>query len=92
MSLNGMNEGLAVRAPKIEMEFNRGDYVKLTEGATREVGVVWEIDPTETASLKVYWWNGGSRWSKYYEPKNLTLVQPTELPDYAIELRGSLGL
>jgi hypothetical protein len=74
------------------MEFNRGDYVKLTESAAQEVGVVWEIHPTEIASLEVYWWDGGNRWSKYYEPKNLTLVQPTELPDYAIELRGSLGL
>jgi len=74
------------------MEFNRGDYVKLTEDAAQEVGVVWEIDPTEIASLKVYWLRGGKRWSKYYKPKNLTLVKPTELPDYAIELRGSLGL
>ena len=74
------------------MEFNRGDYVKLTEDAAQEIGVVWEIDPTEIASLKVYWSGGGKRWSKYYEPKNLTLVKPTELPDYAIELRGSLGL
>jgi len=51
------------------MEFNRGDYVKLTEDAAQEVGVVWEIDPTEIASLKVYWLRGGKRWSKYYEPK-----------------------
>jgi hypothetical protein len=85
-----MDEGLAVRAPK-QMDFNRGDYVKLTEGP-QEVGVVWEIYLKEVASLEVYWWNGGNRWSKCYEPKNLTLVQPTELPDYAIELRGSLGL
>ena len=74
------------------MGFNRGDYVKLTEGAAPEVGVVWEIHPTEIASLQVYWWDGGNRWSKYYEPKNVTLVPPSELPDYAIELRGSLGL
>jgi len=74
------------------MEFNRGDYVKLTEGAAQEVGVVWKIHPIEMASLQVYWWHGGSSWSKYYEPKNLTLVPPTELPDYAIELRASLGL
>jgi hypothetical protein len=74
------------------MEFNRGDYVKLTEDAAQEVGVVWEIYPTEIESIKVYWWDSGNRWSKYYEPKNLTLVKPTELPDSAIELRGSLGL
>jgi len=74
------------------MEFNRGDYVKLTEGEAQEVGVIWEIYPTEIASLEVYWWNGGKRWSKCYEPKNLTLVEPTELPDYAIDLRSSLGL
>jgi hypothetical protein len=74
------------------MKFNRGDYVKLTENPTQEVGVVWEIHLTEIASLEVYWCAGGKRWSKRYEPKNLTLVEPTELPDYAIELRGSLGL
>lgn len=74
------------------MELNRGDYVKLTESPVQEVGVVWEIYPTEIASLRVYWWGSGKRWSKCYEPKNLTLVEPTELPDYAIELRGSLGL
>ena len=76
------------------MEFNRGDYVKLTENPAQEVGVVWEIYLTEIASLEVYWCGGssGKRWSKCYEPKNLTLVEPTELPDYAIELRGSLGL
>jgi hypothetical protein len=38
----------------------------------------------------VYWWGGGKRWSKCCEPKNLTLAEPTELPDDAIELRGSL--
>jgi hypothetical protein len=74
------------------MEFNRGDYVKLKEGAAQEVGVVWEFHPTEMASLEVYWWDGGDRCSKYCEPKDLILVQPTELPDYAIELRSSLGL
>jgi len=74
------------------MEFSKSDYVKLKEEAAQEVGVVWEIDPTEIESIRVYWWAGGNRWSKFYEPKNLTLVKPTELPDYAIELRGSLGL
>ncbi|HXT23225.1 MAG TPA: hypothetical protein VN749_00195 [Candidatus Eisenbacteria bacterium] len=74
------------------MEFNRGDYVKLTEDAAQEVGVVWEIYLTEIASIEVYWWGGGKRWSKCYEPKVLTLVKPSDLPDYAIELRGSLGL
>jgi hypothetical protein len=74
------------------MNFNRGDYVKLTEGAAQEFGVVWEIYPEEVASLEVYWWNRGNRRSKCYEPENLTLVQPTELPNYAIELRASLGL
>jgi len=74
------------------MELNRGDYVKLTDGAAGDVGVVWEIHPKEIASTEVYWWNGGNRWSKYYEPKNLSLVPPNEVPDHAIELRGSLGL
>jgi hypothetical protein len=74
------------------MEFNRGDYVKLTENPAQEVGVVWEIYLTEIASLEVDWCGGGKRWSKCYEPKNLTLVEPTELPDCAIELRRSLGL
>jgi hypothetical protein len=49
------------------MEFNRGDYAKLTEGASQEVGVVWEIHRTDIESIQVYWWAGGNRWSKYYE-------------------------
>jgi len=48
------------------MEFNRGDYVKLIENPAHEVGVVWDIYPTEIASLEVYWWGGGKRWSKCY--------------------------
>ena len=52
------------------MEFNRGDYVKLTEDAAQEIGVVWEIDPTEIASLKVYWLGGGKRWSLRAEEFN----------------------
>jgi hypothetical protein len=83
---------VSMNSEETNMGFNRGDYVKLTEGAAQEVGVVWEIHSTDIASLEVYWSEGGSRWSKYYEPKNLTLVQPTEIPDYAIELRGTLGL
>jgi hypothetical protein len=75
-----------------DIELSRGDYVKLTEGAGNEVGVVWEIHPKELASVQVYWWSRGIRCSKYYEPRNLALVPPNEIPDYAIELRGSLGL
>ena len=74
------------------MELNRGDYVRLTNAEREEVGVVWEINPTNAASVEVYWWNGGHRWSKYYEPQDLSLVPPTEIPDDAIKLRGSLGL
>jgi hypothetical protein len=74
------------------MELNRGDYVKLTEGAAGNVGVVLEIHPKDIASTEVYWWKDGNRWSEYYEPKYLRLVPPNEIPDYAIELRGSLGL
>ena len=46
------------------MEFNRGDYVKLTENPAQEVGVVWEIYLTESASLELYWCGGGKWWSK----------------------------
>ena len=74
------------------MEFNRGDYVKLRSGQAGDVGVVWEIEPAKTASIQVYWWNDGLRWSSYYEPQNLSLVPPTDIPDYAIKLRDSLGL
>ena len=74
------------------MELNRGDYVKLTSGKAEDVGVVWEIEPAKTASIQVYWWNDGHRWSNYYQPQDLSLVPPREIPDYAIKLRGSLGL
>ena len=74
------------------MELNRGDYVRLTNAERTDVGVVWEIDPQSTASIEVYWWNNGQRWSNYYEPHNLSLVPPLEVPDYAIKLRDSLGL
>jgi hypothetical protein len=76
----------------MNMELNRGDYVNLTKAEAGDVGVVWEINPKNAASVEVYWWNGGDRWSKYYDPQNLSLVPPTELPDYAIKLRDSLGL
>lgn len=74
------------------MELNRGDYVKLTSAEAGDVGVVWELNSTNTASIEVYWWDDGNRWSKYYEPQDLRLVPPTEIPDDAIKLRGSLGL
>ena len=74
------------------MEINRGDYVKLTGADGNDVGVAWEINPKNAASVEVYWWNGGHRWSRYYEPQNLSLVPPTEIPDYAIKLTDSLGL
>jgi hypothetical protein len=73
------------------MELNRGDYVKLMNAQAEDVGVVWEINPKNAASVEVYWWNGGQRWSRYYESQNLSLVLPTEIPDYAIKLRDSLG-
>ena len=74
------------------MAINHGDYVKLANAEGGDVGVAWEINPQNTASIQVYWWNDGHRWSKYYEPQNLTLVPPTEIPQYAIKLRDSLGL
>jgi hypothetical protein len=74
------------------VEFNRGDYVKLTTAVAGDVGVVWEIDPKNNASIRVYWWNDGHRWSRFYEPQDLSLVPPMEIPDYAMTLRGSLGL
>ena len=74
------------------VEFNRGDYVKLTNGVAEDVGVVWKIDPQNNASIRVYWWDDGHRWSRFYEPQELSLVSPTEIPDYAMTLRGSLGL
>ena len=73
------------------MELNRGDYVKLTNAEAEEVGVVWELNPKNAASVEVYWWNGGQRWARYYDPQSLSLVPPTEIPDYAIKLRDSLG-
>ena len=73
------------------MGLNRGDYVKLMIAQAEEVGVVWEINPKNAASVEVYWWNGDHRWSRYYDPQNLSLVPPTEIPDYAIKLRDSLG-
>jgi hypothetical protein len=74
------------------MEINHGDYVKLANAQGGEVGVAWEIEAAKTASIQVYWWNDGRRWSNYYEPKDLSLVPPMEIPDYAIKLRDSLGL
>jgi hypothetical protein len=74
------------------MEINRGDYVKLANAEGGVVGVAWDINPKNSASVEVYWWNDGNRWSKYYEPENLSLVPPTEIPDYAIKLRDSLGI
>jgi hypothetical protein len=76
----------------MNMELNRGDYVKLMRAEAGHVGVVWEINPTNAASVEVYWWNGGDRWSKYYEPQDLSLVPPMEISDDAIKLRDSLGL
>src|ERR1700719_4740486 len=38
------------------VEFHRGDYVKLTNALAEDVGVVWEIDRKNNASIKVYWW------------------------------------
>ncbi len=74
------------------MEFNRGDYVKLMTGAAGDVGVAWETQPQDIASIEVFWWDDGDGWSKYYEPNKLALVPPTEIPDYAIKLRDSCGL
>ena len=63
------------------MAINHGDYVKLANAEGGDVGVAWEINPQNTASIQVYWWNDGHRWSKFYEPQNLTLVPPAEIPD-----------
>lgn len=68
----------------VEQTMNAGDV--------GVVWVVWEIEPAKTASIQVYWWNDGLSWSSYYEPQNLSLVPPTDIPDYAIKLRDSLGL
>src|ERR1700730_17205555 len=74
------------------VQLNRGDYVKLTNVGAADVGVVWEIDAKNNASIQGYWWNDGHRSARYYEPQELSLVSPTEIPDYAMTLRGSLGL
>jgi hypothetical protein len=83
---------ISIKAEEATVEFNRGDYVKMTIVGAEDVGVVWEINPENTASTQVYWWNDGHRWSRFYEPQDLSLVPPTEIPDYAMTLRGSLGL
>ena len=47
-----------------------------------------ELNPKNAASVEVYWWSGDHRWSDPTTLQNLSLVPPTEIPDYAIRLRG----
>lgn len=75
------------------MEFNRGDFVKLKKGSAGSVGVVWQRHSKSIASVEVYWRDGErSRMSDTHEAGNLELVALRDVPEYAIELKKSLGL
>jgi hypothetical protein len=73
--------------------FKRGNFVKLKKGSAGSVGVVWEIHSKNIKSILVYWLSSeGRRESNEHEPGNLELVPTNQAPDYAIELKKSLGL
>ncbi len=73
--------------------FKRGDFVKLKRGSAGSVGVVWQIHPESVASVEAYWRSGErSRESHTHEPGDLELVPPHLVPEYAVELKRSLGL
>jgi hypothetical protein len=75
------------------MQFKRGDFVKLKKGSAGSVGVVWQVHSKSIASVEVYWREGEKRrLSDTHEPDNLELVALHDVPEYAIELKRSLGL
>ena len=50
----GRRESHPTRIRGTNMEINRGDYVKLTDANGGDVGVAWEINPKNAASVEVY--------------------------------------
>ncbi|MGB8522194.1 MAG: hypothetical protein WCD43_04445 [Candidatus Acidiferrales bacterium] len=79
--------------PEDAVAFQRGDFVHLEKGLSGTVGVVWRIYAKNRASVEVYWQGSEeSRISQSYEPQDLVLVPSLEVPEYAIELKKSLGL
>ena len=76
------------------MSFKRGDFVRLKEGEAGRVGVVWQIDLKSLASIGVYWRGESetSRMQQAHEPSDLQLVPREVVPEYAMDLKWSLGL
>jgi hypothetical protein len=63
------------------------------KGLAGSVGVVWQLHAKSIASIEVYWRTGErQRTSDTQEPANLELVSEAEAPEYAIQLKKSLGL
>jgi len=72
--------------------FKKGDFVRLKAGLRGTVGVIWQIQSKPTASIVVYWnANDGDRFQQDSEPKDLELVPFHQVPEYAVDLKKSLG-
>jgi hypothetical protein len=88
-----LDGGEKVSKPQPAIPFKRGDFVGLRRGVAGSVGVVWDIHPDSLRSVEVYWRESEtSRISQAYEPKDLNLVPLSQVPQYAMELKSSLGL
>jgi len=70
--------------------FKPGDFIRLKNGSTGSVGVVWQIHSEKDSSVEVAWLESPtSRIFHHYEPDKLEVVLGA-IPGYAIELKGSL--
>jgi hypothetical protein len=74
-------------------QFRKGDFVRLKRGVVGSVGVVWRIQTKNVASVMVYWRETtADRIQQSHKPKDLELVPVDQAPEYATELKRSLGL
>ena len=77
----------------VAIPFKPGDFVHPRKGVAGIVGVVWQIRPDSLSSVEVYIYAGSNcRISQSYEPRDLEHVGTDQVPKYAVELKGRLGL
>jgi hypothetical protein len=73
--------------------FEPGDFVRLKISPTGRVGVVGYLNPDSIASVQVCWHSGsGFSMTEAYQPNDLQLVPPEDVPEYAVALKMSLEL
>jgi uncharacterized protein YodC (DUF2158 family) len=77
----------------METVFEPGDFVRLKISPTGRVGVVSRVDPDSIASVQVCWHSGsGFSMTEAYQPNDLQLVPPENVPDHALALKRNLQL